>query len=705
MKVRVYVGTTEGPVQIERITREPAPQSAICVQRTTREASVSASYDAFVRQPSGVIEREFGSLTPGAFRLDVSADIAEGSSWQLGVFAAHALLAVDRLATIGTQPDAAIWLTGEVANDLEVQPVGHLADKLRATRAAFDEIARQNIPITLFVPEGNRAELSSEALPEAIECIAVRAIPEVLNALSIDYSHRATILPAVTDPPHRAVAASGGRRRWGRRVTLAGGILAVGASAAFVTDRDVREWARDMPWSAPEPPPTVVLNLGMILYAINLFVVATIMPTVVADLGGVDYYTWTFSLFALGTIIGSASIGPLSDALGTRRAYAGCGLILGIGLAGAALAPDMPTLVAFRLIQGIGGGAVASQAYGLVAVVYPRRLRSRVLGVVSTVWGVATLTGPGFGGVFAAYGIWRGTFWSLVPLTVLFSLLVWRYIDDTPGHGRFSEIPYQRLALFGLAIVVLSTTSLADATWLRVLLIAVSIAITAVALARDARAKRNMIPRQATTIGTQLGAAYWILFLMSIVMTFVSTYTTYFLQVLHDVAPLNAGYLFSIQSIMWTTSALIIATLRSQWETACIVTGLGLVLLASIGLALTVTTGPIMAIAIAIGINGLGIGLINNPVIQRVIALAPEAEKHVAGTSIQTVRNIAIAFGAAASGMVAAAAGLSDAAGRADIAVAMENVFAVNVVFALLAFAMVVPLLAGRRKAHGQSTD
>lgn len=98
MKVRVFLATTEGVVQIERITREDARQSAICLKRTTKVLPVSAGYDAFVRPPSGVIEREFGPYPAGAFRLDVSAPVSEGESWQLGVFAAHALAAAGRRA-------------------------------------------------------------------------------------------------------------------------------------------------------------------------------------------------------------------------------------------------------------------------------------------------------------------------------------------------------------------------------------------------------------------------------------------------------------------------------------------------------------------------------------------------------------------------------------------------------------------------------
>ena len=81
---------------------------------------------------------------------------------------------------------------------------------------------------------------------------------------------------------------------------------------------------------------------------------------------------------------------------------------------------------------------------------------------------------------------------------------------------------------------------------------------------------------------------------------------------------------------------------------------------------------------------------------QRVITAAPEVDKQVAGTSVQTVRNIGISFGAAASGMVAAMAGLVDGASRETVVAAMNWVYGVNIGFALLAFLMVIPIFLNR---------
>jgi len=442
---------------------------------------------------------------------------------------------------------------------------------------------------------------------------------------------------------------------------------------------------------------TFVLGLGMGLFAINQFVVATIMPTVVRDIGGVDYYTWAFSLFAIGAIIGSASANPLRQAFGVRQAYAGAGLMLGIGLAVAAAAPDMPVLVAARLIQGIGGGAVASSGYGLIAIAYPPHLRSRVLGVVSTIWGTATIFGPGFGAAFAGPGIWRGAFLGLLPLIIVFIVLAWRFVGGERGDGRLADIPYRRLVLLALAVLLMSATSLTDDIWRRTIFAITSLVFAFLTFAVDARAERNLFPRGATKVLTELGAIYWILFLGSIVLAIVNTYSTFYLQALHDVPPLVAGYLFAIQSLMWTASALVVAMLPRSFETASIVSGLIFILAGTAAIALTVDSGPVFAIAIAIGLTGIGLGAINNPVIQRIIAIVPEAENHMAGTSVQTIRNIAISFGAAFSGLVAGAAGLTEGASRDIVGGAMRWVYGVNAGFAVLTLAMVIPLLLARR--------
>lgn len=443
---------------------------------------------------------------------------------------------------------------------------------------------------------------------------------------------------------------------------------------------------------------TLILNLGVTLFGINQFVVATVMPTVVADLGGMLYYTWAFSLFAVGSIIGAAGAGPMRDAVGVRIAYVGAGLALALGLAGSALATTMQELVAWRLVQGIGGGGIASLAYALVASTFPERLRSRELSIVSTIWGVATVGGPGVGALFAAPGIWRGAFWSLMVLTLVFSWLAWRYVEGERGHGDFSRLPYTRLAQLALAVLFMSATTLDLGPLIQVMLVVCAVGTAAIAFRRDAAAEHAIFPRKVAVVTDPLGATYWIFFLVSVVLAFTNTYTTFYLQRLHGIAPFTAGYLFCIQSLMWTVSALFVVNLSPARLPLAVLAGAVLLLTASVTVALLVETGPVFMIALALFVSGTGMGILNNPAIQHIMAVAPEKERHLAGASVQAIRNIGISFGAAASGLVAASAGLTDTSDRATIAFAMERVFAVNVIFGLAALALAALTLRHNEK-------
>ena len=107
---------------------------------------------------------------------------------------------------------------------------------------------------------------------------------------------------------------------------------------------------------------TILLNLGIGLHALDVFVITTIMPAVVADIGGVSFYTWTSMLYMVGSIVGAAAGGHIRARLGRQRGYVWGGVILMIGTVGCAVPPDMATLLAARTLKGIGGGLVIAQS-------------------------------------------------------------------------------------------------------------------------------------------------------------------------------------------------------------------------------------------------------------------------------------------------------------------------------------------------------
>ena len=163
--VRVYIATTEGPAEVQRITaEEPNVNSVICLDGKALALPISPDYDAFVRRPTGILEQAYGHP---AYRMDVSAAISEGMSWQLGALVAHALLAVGRLAQKGEPAGQVVWLTGEVDRDLRVLPVEYVREKIRRSEPLFAELTAAGIPAILGVPRRNFDELDAAWLERA----------------------------------------------------------------------------------------------------------------------------------------------------------------------------------------------------------------------------------------------------------------------------------------------------------------------------------------------------------------------------------------------------------------------------------------------------------------------------------------------------------------------------------------------------------
>ena len=231
MKVHVFAATTKGPVQIERITREAAPISQICLGRTTSVLPISPDYDAFVRQPSGVIERALGPFEPGGFRLDASDEIGDGHSWQLSVLAAHALDRAGRLAGPGENADAILWATGTVDVDLRVGEVNFVGEKLRAAQERFaGRAAEGSPPVTLVVPAANLEDAAGHGAPGVGEVLGVRDANEVLRHVGLEpaaipAAGARDLVPLALGP----VRIPGWRLAWS-----GASLLALGGLAAFL---------------------------------------------------------------------------------------------------------------------------------------------------------------------------------------------------------------------------------------------------------------------------------------------------------------------------------------------------------------------------------------------------------------------------------------------------------------------------------------
>ena len=161
---------------------------------------------------------------------------------------------------------------------------------------------------------------------------------------------------------------------------------------------------------------TACLVLNVTFVAFEALAIATIMPLVAEDLGGIALYGWVFSAFLLSDLVGIVVAGEIADRFGPAVPF-GAGLALfAVGLLIGGLAPSMPVLVAARAIQGFGAGAIPAVAYVVIGRTYPDALRPRMFAILSTAWVIPGLAGPALAALVADHIGWRSVFLGLLPL-------------------------------------------------------------------------------------------------------------------------------------------------------------------------------------------------------------------------------------------------------------------------------------------------
>src|SRR5512139_48123 len=160
----------------------------------------------------------------------------------------------------------------------------------------------------------------------------------------------------------------------------------------------------------------VGIMLSLFLAAVESTVVATAMPTIVAELGGLASYSWVFSAYMLTATTTVPLYGKLSDLYGRRRLYFISMAIFLVGSALSGLSQSMGQLIAFRALQGLGAGGIMPLAFTMIADMLILERRARMQGLFSGVWGVASVIGPLLGGFLVDQLSWHWVFFvNLVP--------------------------------------------------------------------------------------------------------------------------------------------------------------------------------------------------------------------------------------------------------------------------------------------------
>jgi len=401
--------------------------------------------------------------------------------------------------------------------------------------------------------------------------------------------------------------------------------------------------------------------LSTALVAIDATILATAVPALVGDLGGFSQFPWLFSVYLLAQAVSVPIYGKLSDLLGRKPVMlAGIALfVLGSVLCG--IAWNMPALIVFRAIQGIGAGAVMPMSMTIIGDLYSLRERPKVMGYTASVWGISSVVGPTLGGVFADFLSWRWIFFVNIPIGIAAATMLWRRFDEHIERKRH-RIDYLGAGLLavGGSLLILglleggiawawdSPTSFAVLSGAAVLLLSFGFV--------ERRAAEPILPLwvfgHRILNGTNAASL-----VVGVLLIGLVSYVPVYAQGVLGSSALVAGFAVAAMTVGWPISAALSG--RLYMRIGFRDTGFVGAALLLVGTGLLVTVGidsTVLHLAAAAFFVGLGLGLIASPtLVAAQSSVGWETRGVVTGTNL-FARSVGSAVGIAVFGAVANAA-------------------------------------------------
>ena len=238
---------------------------------------------------------------------------------------------------------------------------------------------------------------------------------------------------------------------------------------------------------------TIGIMLSLFLASMESTVVATAMPTIVGQLGGLEHYSWVFSAFMLTSTTTVPLYGKLSDLFGRRSIYLSAMVLFLIGSVLSGMAQSMTQLILARALQGLGAGGVAPMAFILIGEMFTLQERAKMQGFFSGVWGVSSIAGPLLGGFIVDQLSWHWVFYvNIVPGLLAAALVAFAWKDQPRPHQRPS-VDYAGAILLTASVVVLllGLMETGSTSWL---LIGAAVVLFALLLWVETRAKDPILP-------------------------------------------------------------------------------------------------------------------------------------------------------------------------------------------------------------------
>ena len=393
---------------------------------------------------------------------------------------------------------------------------------------------------------------------------------------------------------------------------------------------------------------------SMAMIAIEATIVSTAMPQIAGQLGDLQLYSWVFASFLLAQTATTVIFGKLADTFGRKPVLlAGIAIFL-VGSVLCGFAWSMPSLIVFRLMQGIGAGAIQPVGLTVIGDLYTVEERGKIQGYLASVWGISSVVGPFAGGLIIQSVSWSWIFWINLPIGILAAVFFIRFLkgEITPREHR---LDFAGAILFTLAVAALmiSLTELGTASANFVLgAFALFVVATVGFFVREKRASDPMMDLALwarRTILTVNGAT--LLSGMSVIG--LTTFLPMYVQGVLGQSALVAGFTLTAMVLGWPIGATIAAKTFGRFGLRRVMI-IGAALLpvgATAFVVLSAGMSPLVAAAGSV-VMGFGMGFLTTAAIVIVQSSVGWAERGSATASNIFSRNLGSTLGAAALGAV-----------------------------------------------------
>jgi EmrB/QacA subfamily drug resistance transporter len=399
---------------------------------------------------------------------------------------------------------------------------------------------------------------------------------------------------------------------------------------------------------------TAACMLAAFMVAVEATIVATAMPTIVGDLGSFQLFSWVFAAFILTTAVTSPIYGRLADLYGRKRVFYVGALMFLVGSTLCGFASSMGLLIAFRTLQGLGGGALLPLSTTIVGDIYSPEDRARMQAWLASVWGVAAIAGPILGSFIVEHLPWALVFWINLPIGAI-TIALFALFFDEPTIRRAHRVDYLGALLLmigagAVLVAIVQAESLPRPALIG--LLGVGIVALVILFMVERAAPEPIIPfsvwRVRTAALSNVGSL-----LSGTILTCITVFLPTYVQGAMGRSATIAGFTLTAQTMGWTLASIPAARMmmRTSYRITGLVGAISLVIGTAILIWLEPSRGPLFA-GCGAGFVGIGMGFCNTMFIVACQTGMSWNERGSAVSSNLFTRSIGMSLGAGLGGAI-----------------------------------------------------